>query len=317
MGTDKNIKISIIIPNYNGEKYLKKCIDSVYKSDIDCFELIVVDNGSSDKSLELIRKNYPHIKLIKFDKNTGFAVACNEGIKQSQGEFIFLLNNDVELKRNCISSLYNYLIKNEGIHSASPKMLMADKQSFIDAAGDGLTVGGAAYNRGHNVEDKGQFNKEEIIFGVCAGAAMYRKDLFDKIGLFDKDYFAYMEDVDFNLRANLCGYKAVYVPQAVCYHKGNATFGYYSSKHVFYTNRNNVFFILKYYSFNWIVKHFSEIINHQIKMARLFSGTGRGWAFFKSRISAIIKLPKMIVKRHLFLMKTSPDWERTYNLLDK
>ena len=309
--------ISIIIPNYNGEKYLKKCLDSVYKSDMDCFETIFVDNGSSDKSVELIENDYPDVKIIKFSKNTGFAAACNEGIKQSKGGFIFLLNNDVELKPDCISTLYNFLMKNEHVHSVSPKMLMADKKGFIDAAGDGLTVGGAAYNHGHNVRDEGQYDEEIVIFGVCAGAAMYRKDLFDDIGLFDEDYFAYMEDVDFSLRANLSGYKAMYVPQAVCYHKGNATFGYYSPKHVFYTNRNTLFFILKYYRLDWIINHFKEITTHQIKMAKLFSGTGRGWSFFRSRLSAIIKLPKMIVKRNQFLMKISPDWEQTYKLLDK
>ncbi|MCD6460829.1 glycosyltransferase family 2 protein [bacterium] len=317
MSDKKDIKISIVIPNYNGAELLEKCIESVYLSDIDFFEVIVIDNGSSDESVDLIEKKYPDVKIEKFKKNTGFAVACNAGIKKSDGEFIFLLNNDVELEKSCISTLYDVLRTQSVVAMVCPKMLMDSKRSYIDAAGDALTIGGAAYNRGHNLKDEGQYGKEEIVFGVCAGAALYRKKIFDKIGLFDEDYFAYMEDVDFNLRANLSGYKCKYIPDAVCYHKGNATFGFFSPKHIFYTNRNTVFFILKYYRLSWILEHLTVIINHQIKMARLCSGTGRGWSFLKSRLGAIIKLPKMIIKRHFFLMKFFPDWQRTYNLLDK
>ena len=313
----KNDHISIIIPNWNGMKYIGACLNSVYESDFMDIEVIVVDNGSSDDSVDIIENNYPDVKLIRFKRNKGFAVACNEGIRNSSGEFVFLLNNDVELEPDCLTVLRDVLLANPDCSMAGGKILRYDRRDYIDAAGDALTVGGAPYNRGHDTKDTGQFDKEEYVFGVCAGAAMYRRSLFDEIGMFDEDFFAYIEDVDLNLRALLTGHKARYTPYARCYHHGNASLGSLSSRHVYLTNRNKLFLMIKNFPLNWFLRYAFHIASHQVKMAVLFSTTERGWSFFRSRLTALIKIPKMVIKRHKFFFGCRPDWTVVYPYLDK
>jgi len=309
--------VSVIIPNYNGKKFLKPCLHSLFASDYSNMEVIVVDNGSSDGSADFLRTDYPCVNIIQFDKNTGFACACNAGIKSAGGKYIFLLNNDVEVIQDCISVLVDILLKYPQYSMATGKILRYGDKTLIDAAGDGLTVGAEPYNRGHNQPDDGRFDSIEEVMGVCAGAALYRKSVFDQIGLFDEDFFAYMEDVDFNLRALISGFRSIYVPSAVCFHHGNATFGTLSPKHVFLTNRNKIYFVIKNFRLKWIVQHFAQIWEHQLEMAKLFSFTEKGRSFFKSRLSALVKVPKMILKRHLFLIRHKPDWDSAYRFLDK
>ncbi len=309
--------VSVIIPNYNGKKYLEPCLSNLFMSDYPNIEVIVVDNASTDDSVRFLKTDYPQVKIIGFIRNTGFAYACNAGIKSASGEYIFLLNNDVELKPDYLSMLMDTLLERSEYTMATGKIMRFYNKTLIDAAGDGLTVGGEPYNRGHDQPDDGRFDKMEQIMGVCAGAAVYKKDVFEKIGGFDEDFFAYMEDVDLNLRALISGFKSVYVPQAVCFHHGNATFGTLSPIHVFLTNRNKIYYILKNFRMKWIFEHMAQIWNHQLEMAKLFSLTQKGGSFFKSRVSAIKKIPKMIFKRHVFLIKHKPDWESAYRFLDK
>lgn len=313
----QNPDVSVIIPNWNGEQFIGACLRCVYGSDVTHSEVIVVDNGSSDRSIEIIEQDFPQVRLIRLKKNSGFAAACNRGIQESSGKFVFLLNNDVELEPKCLSELCKALEQHPECSMAGGKILRFDHRDVIDAAGDVLTVGGAPSNRGHGTKDAGQFDREEYVFGACAGAALYRRELFEKIGLFDEDFFAYMEDVDFNLRALLSGYGALYTPRARCYHHGNATLGTLSQRHVYLTNRNKLFVLLKNFKTNWLALHFFDIWRHQMSMAVLFSTTNRGWSFFKSRIAALIKIPRMIVKRHIFLCKVNPEWESAYQFLDK
>ncbi|MDX9703215.1 MAG: glycosyltransferase family 2 protein [Candidatus Auribacterota bacterium] len=314
---EKKPAVSVIIPNWNGEEYIIPCLRSVFASTFDSFEVVVVDNGSTDDSVFIIEEKYPEVKIIRFDQNTGFAVACNAGIRESGGEYIFLLNNDIELEPDCISYLVNALREHADYAMATGKILNYYDRRKIDAAGDSLTVGGAPYNRGHGLLDSGQLDTEGQVFGVCAGAALYRRSLFEQIGYFDEDFFAYMEDVDLNLRAGLLGYKAYYTPLARCYHHASATFGAFSRRHVYLTNRNKVFVILKYFRLGWLFRHITDLIGHQVKMAELFSSTHRGLSFFRSRLAIILKTPRMILKRHRFLMKHKPDWDTAYSLLEK
>ncbi|CDM69531.1 Glycosyl transferase 2 family protein [Clostridium bornimense] len=239
------MKISVIIPNYNGEKIIDGCIQSLLKQDYKDFNIIVVDNNSTDESVKIIEERYPSITLIKNNKNLGFAAAVNIGIKASKSDFVALLNNDTEVDKKWLGNLYSVVSKDNKIFSASSKMVRFYERDIIDDAGDQYNLLGWAYKRGDGSKiDK--FNKNKVVFSTCAGAGLYRKNIFEEIGYFDENFFAYLEDIDVSFRGNIHGYKNVYVNDAIVYHMVSATSG---SKHnkfkVKLASRNNIYLIRK------------------------------------------------------------------------
>ena len=220
--------IDIIIPNYNGAEELKICFASLEKQTYKDFNIILVDNGSTDNSVEFTKSNFPRHQIIMLDKNFGFAKAINAGLRFSlainNSEFILLLNNDIELKEDFLANGIETFERLKDVSFIAVKMLNYFNRDVIDDCGDFIKAnGGSPFARGHGDIDKGQYDKLEYIFGACAGAAFYRKDVFNKIGLFDEDYFAYLEDLDFSFRLQLAGYKCYYNPEIVCYHKRGET----------------------------------------------------------------------------------------------
>jgi GT2 family glycosyltransferase len=232
--------ISVVIPNYNGKKYLKMCLRAVSNQIYTDFEIIVIDNASTDDSYEWL-KGYKHITFKRLDKNYGFSRAVNEGIKLAQGEYILLLNNDTELCEGFLERSLETLLKDEKIFSISSQMIQYRNKKLIDDAGDGYTILGWGYKRGDG-KSIAQFNKNKKVFSSCAGAALYRKAILEEIGYFDENFFAYMEDVDISYRAMIYGYKNVYCPDAKVYHIGSATSGSkYNDFKVRLAARNNIY----------------------------------------------------------------------------
>lgn len=232
--------ITIVIPNYNGNRYLKQCLDSIYRQQYKNYEIIIIDNASTDGSYQWLM-TYKDIIIKQLDQNYGFSRAVNEGIKLAKGEYVLLLNNDTELCDNFLEELLKVIEKDAFIFGVSSKMIQYQDQTLIDDAGDEYTVVGWGYKRGdgNSVRD---FVKEERVFSACAGAALYRKEVFDKIGYFDENFFAYMEDIDISYRANIYGYKNFYCPEAKVYHIGSATSGgRYNSFKIKISARNNVY----------------------------------------------------------------------------
>ena len=238
-------KVSVIIPNYNGLKYIKGCLDSLDRQSFENFETIIVDNASQDGSCEFISENYPQIKLLSLKENYGFSKAVNEGIKASNCEYVVLLNNDTEVEESWLENLVNCIEKDEKIFSCCSKMVRFSERDKIDDAGDEYNILGWAYKRGDGATIN-KYNKSERVFSSCAGAAIYRRKVFEEIGYFDEDFFAYMEDVDISYRANIHGYKNVYCSDALVYHIGSATSGSkYNSFKVRLASRNNIYVFLK------------------------------------------------------------------------
>lgn len=220
--------IDIIIPNFNGFEHLKTCFDSIKKQTRSDYRVILVDNGSTDDSVNYTAESIPDAVIIKLETNSGFAKAVNQGIKKSlavaDAQFILLLNNDMELAPDFLETGLNVFIEKSDVYSVAVKMMNYFKREVIDDCGDMIRAhGGSPIARGNLEVDKGQYDKGEYIFGACAGAAFYKKELFTKIGLFEESFFAYYEDVDFSFRAQLAGYKCYYEPRAVCYHKRGGT----------------------------------------------------------------------------------------------
>lgn len=216
----------VVIPNYNGISHLKNCFESLRKQDFRKFRIVMVDNGSSDDSVQFTAENYPEVEILRIENNAGFAPAVNKGIKylleDGNVEYILLLNNDIECAPDFLAEIHNGF-SDEKTGSAACKMMNFYDRSVIDAAGDFVSMKRTPWARGNGERDNGQYDTPEYVFGACAGAAIYRRGVFEKAGFFDEDFISYFEDVDFSFRLQLCGFKCFYVPAAVCYHKRGAT----------------------------------------------------------------------------------------------
>ena len=236
--------VSIVIPNYNGQMFLKTCLDALQKQTLDDLQILVVDNGSDDDSCEIVAA-YPEVELIQMGTNTGFCGAVNEGIRKSRAPFVLLLNNDTEAEETFVEQLYQAIQKDKNIFSCSAKMVQYYDRDNMDDAGDYYCALGWAYAYGKG-KAKEHYEKERSIFFSCAGAAIYRKSILDEIGYFDEVHFAYLEDADVGYRARIRGYQNRYIPSAVVYHVGSGTSGsVYNLFKTRYSSRNNVYLIYK------------------------------------------------------------------------
>ena len=223
--TDPNkIRTTVIIPNYNGKKYLEDCLTFLKRCKGTEFHTIVVDDASTDGSCEMVRDRFPRVELIRLSQNGGFAHAVNVGIDASKTEFVLLLNNDTVPEPGFVDALEKTIAKSKRCFSASAKMLSMHEPEVIDDCGDLYCALGWAFARGKG-ESSARFTAPAGIFSACGGAAIYRRKVLDKIGGFDDLHFAYLEDVDVGYRAQLFGYRNVYCPEAVVYHAGSATSG--------------------------------------------------------------------------------------------
>ena len=217
--------VSIIIPNWNGLTHLPDCLDSIRVQTLQPTETIIVDNGSTDGSVEFVKGRYPWTRIIPLPSNAGVGVALNRGISESKGEYVALLNNDIAITPPWLETMVTALRVEAEAGSSACKMLKFFDRTRIDAAGDFLTRAGSPYSRGADEPDDGRYAVREFVFGACGAAAVFRRKALDAIGLFDQDFVAYYEDVDLAFRAQLAGYRCLYVPEAVCYHKRGATYG--------------------------------------------------------------------------------------------
>ncbi len=232
-------KVTIIIPNYNGLSFLDPCMKALEKQDCQDFEILVVDNGSSDGSVEWLKEH--GIPSIFLAENTGFSGAVNLGIQTAKTPYVILLNNDTEAEPGYVGALLKEIERSPKIFSVSPKMVQLYNRELMDDAGDMYSIMGWAYQRGVG-RDVRLYDKPCHVFSACAGAAIYRREIFEEIGYFDEMHFAYLEDIDVGYRAKIAGYYNRYCPQAVVYHVGSGTSGSkYNSFKVKLAARNNVY----------------------------------------------------------------------------
>lgn len=307
-----NPLISVVIPNWNGKKFLAGCLDSLKTQTYEPIEVVIVDNGSKDGSVEYLQENYPYVKLVTFPVNTGFSPAVNAGIKASTGEMVALLNNDTVVDPNWMAELIKAMQEHPEAGSAGCKMLAYDDHTLLDGAGDGYRRGGLPGRIGHKERDTGRFNRKRYLLGACGGAALYRRELFDAIGLFDEDYFAYLEDVDLGLRAQAAGFKCIYVPTSIVYHLGCGTTGSgYSPLVVRLSARNNWNTIVKNIPMPLLWKFLPHICFWQLYyLAVVTVRGGQLVPWLKGTYEAVKLFPKMMEKRREInrLRKTSLEY---------
>ncbi len=242
--------LSVIIPNWNGKRFLEECIDSLKGQTFQNFETILVDNGSIDDSVEFAATCYgDFIRIIRNDKNLGFTGGNNVGIQASKGEYIVLLNNDTWADPRWLEELARATRFDPPIGMWGSKVRSYYQRNRIEGVGELIYWDGLCRARGQYEQDHGRYDAmEEILFPPGCGA-MYRKSLFDGIGLFDEDFFAYADDSEIGIRARLAGWKCLYVPAAIVYHKNSGTAGQYSPLKAFYVERNRLWITIKYFPF--------------------------------------------------------------------
>ena len=233
------IKVTVIIPNYNGLKFMEPCFKALELQIYHKFQILVVDNGSTDGSVEWLKEH--QIPTIFLDTNTGFSGAVNVGIRAADTPYVILLNNDTKVAPHYVEALERAMDRSEKIFSVSSKMIQMYHPDLMDDAGDMYSVLGWAFQRGVGRPEK-LYKKSCRVFTACAGAAIYRREVFETIGYFDEMHFAYLEDIDVGYRAKLYGYDNVFCPEAVVYHVGSGTSGSkYNSFKVKLAARNNVY----------------------------------------------------------------------------
>lgn len=218
--------VSVVILNYNGLEYLgevlKKCLDSVINSNYPNLEIIFVDNGSTDGSVNFVVKNYPGIRIIKNKCNLGFSEGFNTGIRASKGKYIALLSNDMTVDPNWLNPIVTIMEKDKKIGLAGFKRLVLGNKNIIDGIGGNLYLCGRIKHIGREI-DRGQYDSPREDLDYIGGAMVLRKEVLKKTGLFDPNFFIFSEDIDLCYRIRKKGYKVVYIPDSIIYHKGQGT----------------------------------------------------------------------------------------------
>jgi GT2 family glycosyltransferase len=291
-----NNKVSVLVVNWNGERFLKDCLGALSDQSYGNREIILVDNGSTDNSLGLTRENFPAVRIVALAENRGFAGGNAAGLKIAEGAFIALVNNDARVDKAWLENLIQPMLRDYAVGICASKLIFKNTEK-LNSAGDGLTTAGVGFNRGLG-GDAGAFNVAELVFGACGAAVLYRRRMLDEIGFLDEDFFLYDEDTDLSFRAQLAGWKCCYVPAALAYHEANATSGRLSDLHVYYHTRN--------LEFVWIKNMPSEIMlrfaHHKIfqelgSFCYLCLRHGKWASFFRAKRDAVRMAPAMLKKR--------------------
>lgn len=243
--------VSVVIPNWNGRAWLPRCLEGLQNQDAPALEVIVVDNGSDDGSLEYLSSAFAHVRVIPLGRNTGFAHAANRGVDAARGEFVALVNTDVVLAPDWLMRMAAALGRHAEAAAVACKMLALDEPARIYDAGDVLRRDGACEQRGRFAFDDGRWDEPGEVFGACAGAALYRRAAMLSVGGFDERYFAYLEDVDLALRLRLAGWLCRYEP-AVAYHAGERSSDQLPGGHMYLVERNTLLLVAKAFPAPWL-----------------------------------------------------------------
>ncbi|MEW5909844.1 MAG: glycosyltransferase family 2 protein [Thermodesulfobacteriota bacterium] len=290
--------VSVIIVNYNGKKYIDRCLSGLFHQSYKTYSICIVDNGSEDESREYIEKKYPQVRLVCLENNLGFSAANNLAIRSGSGPYIALLNPDAVPGPNWMGKLVEALDSNPKAGFAASKMLYFDRPEIIDRAGDGYTRAGAGLLRGRG-ETAQAYGKKEWIFGACAGAAIYRRSMLEEIGLFDEDFFLLYEDLDLSFRAQLQGYRCIYEPEAVVYHMASRTIGYDSEMSIYYGHRNLEWTYIQNMPASLIPKTVIQHLIYDLFAMAYFAAGGKARVFFHAKSDAVKGMKKAIEKRKI------------------
>jgi GT2 family glycosyltransferase len=311
--------ISVVVVNWNRKDLLRACLLSLGRQTGVPFEIIVVDNGSTDGSADLAENEFG-ARVVRNAENRGFCAANNQGIARAKGDFIALLNNDAEAEPGWLAALHDACSRAPDVGMAASKVLVWEEPGRIDKVGHLIFPDGQNRGRGSGTLDQGQFEKEEEVLWPDGCAAMYRKSMLDQIGGFDEDFFAYGDDAELGLRARIAGWKCIYTPRAVVRHHRGATMGKGSPDRLRLIERNRVLLALKLFPWSllWLNPVFFAV---RVAASAAMAGRNAGdtahfrgvrgklamaWALIRGDVAALGLAPRMLRKRRSIVRALSP-----------
>ena len=288
---------SIIIPNYNGLRFLAPCLDALRGQSYDraLTEVILVDDASTDESAPFVRANYPDVKIVCLAHNSGLAVGCNAGARAAQGDLLIMLNNDTEAEPGWLAALVEAATAHPRAGAIASKMLLFDRRDTLHNAGDVMGADGIPRNRGVWEVDTGQYDALPTIFGGCGGGVAYRREAWEQAGGFDARLFMYLEDVDLAWRLQLLGWEAVFAPAARLYHHLSATGG--GKLASYYVGRNTIWVIAKDMPGPLVRRHLGAILAAQARVTRDALRAWRGDAArarLRGQLAGLLGLPRVL-----------------------
>ena len=289
---------SVIIPNWNGAKFLATCLEALRRQTYPNIEVIIADNASTDGSQALLARDFPEVRLVQLETNRGFTGACNAGLQAANGVYKSLLNNDTEVDPGWVAAVIDTFERHPEVGLVASKMLLFDRRDHFHTAGDFYGVDGLPGNRGAWQEDKGQFEREDYVFSACGGSSTYRRAMLDEIGILDDAFFYSLEDMDLAWRAQMAGWQCIYAPKAIVYHQLSATGGGVTAS--FYDGRNAIFILIKDYPAPLWRKYWRPILRRQAGIAGDALRSWRGAAArarLRGMIAGIMSIPRMLIKR--------------------
>jgi GT2 family glycosyltransferase len=289
--------VTTVVQNWNRSDLLQPCLAALLGQSYPSSEIILVDNGSTDDSVAYVREGFPEVTIIALPDNKGFAAGNNIAIRASSSKYIALLNNDAQPEPHWLEALVDTLAACPEVGFCASKMLYLDDPAIIDAAGDVFYDYGAGGKRGMDQPDGLEFSQPQYVFGACAGAAIYRRDMLKDIGLFDEDFFLYMEDIDLSFRAQLRGHRCLFVPAARVYHQVAATTGRGSPLSIYYSLRNMPYVLAKNLPFSLLVRHLGSILFYHLAGDVVFALSGYTGAVARARGDNLRMMRKMLAKR--------------------
>ena len=285
--------VSVVIPNRDGAHWLDGCLEGLSTQTFGDFEVVVVDNGSTDGSEEVVRRGWPAATFVALPGNMGFAAAANAGIAVARGRYVALLNNDTVPRPAWLAALVRTLDASaQDVGAVASKMLRMDDPQLVDDAGDSLSWTGAARKLGHG-EPAGLFAHPTEVLSVCAGAALYRRSFLEALGGFDERFFAYLEDVDLGIRGRLAGYRYLFVPDAEVLHEGQGS-ELPRADYVRLVTRNRAMLFAKSFPLSLLLKHLPRLIYGQIYFLLAYRHPGQS---LRGYIDLLKVLPHIVSRR--------------------
>jgi GT2 family glycosyltransferase len=306
--------VSVIVLNYNGQRWLQGCLSALAAQDYSPLDVILVDNHSSDDSVTLVRRLFPWVRVLELDRNAGFAAGNNAGAAIATGRFLAFLNNDTEADAQWVSALRTALDANAGAGLATSLVVYLHDPSLVDSAGDGYARWGGAFKHDHGQPDRGDRRTAEV-FGACGAACMIRREVFDELGGFDEDLFLVYEDVDLSYRAQLRNHRCVFVPGARVRHAGSGTMGTISRSAVYHGQRNLEWVYLKNTPTSFLLRTLPGHLLYALAGGAYLAWSGHLGTWLAAKRDALAGLPAVLRKRRAVQRSRSTDTRRLSNLM--